>query len=228
MALEYDGNRLRISPKGLYISPSVSNDEYFPGNSLDRLPNINIAGNYGISYGVNRTQIFTVAYIYELPFPRIRSNRLLKSVAGGWQISGITTVVTGLPITVYMPDGNSVGLGTNDTINRPNVTGPMTYPGTASQWFNTALLSAPELGHVWQSGPGRPERSGPSELERDALHEPRMGFREANLQFRADAFNVFNHTQFSAIGTTYGQSTLGQVTNVYDPRVLQLGLQLSF
>ena len=56
-----------------------------------------------------------------------------------------------------------------------------------------------------------------------------LGFREgSNLEFRADAFNVFNHTQFSTVGATYGQSTLGQVTNVYDPRVLQLGLTLSF
>ena len=56
-----------------------------------------------------------------------------------------------------------------------------------------------------------------------------LGFREgANLEFRADAFNVFNHTRYSAVGTTFGQSTLGQVTSVYDPRVLQLGLTLSF
>ena len=104
----------------------------------------------------------------------------------------------------------------------------MTYPDTASQWFNTALLSAPALGMFGNLGRGALKGPGRQNWNVTLFKSFGLGFREANLQFRADAFNVFNHTQFSAIGTTYGQSTLGQVTNVYDPRVLQLGLQLSF
>lgn len=48
------------------------------------------------------------------------------------------------------------------------------------------------------------------------------------LQFRAEAFNVFNHTNFNAVGTNITTSTFGKVTSADDPRILQLGLKLYF
>ena len=48
------------------------------------------------------------------------------------------------------------------------------------------------------------------------------------MQFRLDTFNTFNHTQFHDIGTTYGASNFGQVTDTYDPRVIELALKLLF
>ncbi len=178
---------------------------------------------------MNRTQIFTAAYVYELPFFRKRSNSFLKTAVGGWELSGITTVETGVPITVYMPNENSVGLGTNDTINRPDVNGTIRYPGTAQAWFNSSALSAPGLGLFGNLGRGAIRGPGRQNWDMTLIKKFALGFREgASLDFRADAFNVFNHTQFSSVGTTYGQSTLGQVTSAYDPRVFQLGLTVSF
>jgi len=50
-----------------------------------------------------------------------------------------------------------------------------------------------------------------------------------NLQFRAEAFNLFNHTNFQTVGTTLTTiSTFGHVTAVRDPRILQLALKLNF
>ena len=202
------------------------------GQTMDNQSTITNPFNRGYDYGsgdMNRTQILTVAYVYELPFFRKSSNALLKNVAGGWEVSGITTAETGVPITLYMSNGNSIGLGTNDTINRPNVAGPVTYPGTASEYFNPAAFSAPALGQFGNLGRGALKGPGRQNWDMTLIKKFGLGFREgANLEFRADAFNVFNHTQFSAVGTTYGQSTLGQVTSVYDPRVLQLGLTFSF
>ena len=49
-----------------------------------------------------------------------------------------------------------------------------------------------------------------------------------DFQFRLEAFNVWNHTNFSSVDTTLGSDTFGQITNAHDPRILQLGLKLNF
>jgi len=49
-----------------------------------------------------------------------------------------------------------------------------------------------------------------------------------NMQFRVDAFNLFNHTNFSTINTTTTSSLFGQVTGTRDPRTLQLAVKFLF
>lgn len=199
------------------------------GNTMDNQTQITDPFNRAYDYGpgdMNRTHIFTLAYIYELPFFR-HANGLTRSVLGGWQLSGIVTAETGFPITVYMANGNSVGLGTNNTSNRPDVIAPITYPGTFYDYFSASSLGAPANGVFGNLGRGA--ITGPGRQNWDMTLFKRFAFTErTNLEFRADAFNVFNHTQYAAVGTTFGQSTLGEVTSVYDPRVLQLGLTFSF
>ena len=57
----------------------------------------------------------------------------------------------------------------------------------------------------------------------------RFKLRESmDLQFRAEAYNVFNHTNFLGLGTTFGSSTFGQVTSTRDPRLIQFALKLGF
>jgi hypothetical protein len=51
---------------------------------------------------------------------------------------------------------------------------------------------------------------------------------DMHFQFRAEAFNVFNHTNFNTVGTTFGTSTFGKVTGVRDPRIMQVALKFYF
>jgi hypothetical protein len=53
-------------------------------------------------------------------------------------------------------------------------------------------------------------------------------YENLNAQLRLEAFNVFNHTQFSTIDTGIGSSTFGQAIATYDPRIVQIALRLSF
>jgi hypothetical protein len=202
------------------------------GNTMDNQSVITNPFNRAYDYGsgdMNRSQILSLAYIYDLPFFRQSQNGFLKNVVGGWDLSGIVTAETGFPITVYMSNGNSVGLGTNQVANRPNVAGPLTYPGNFYQWFSASALGAPGSGIFGDLGRGAINGPGRQNWDMTLIKRFGLGFREgANMEFRADAFNVFNHTQYSAVGATFGQSTLGEVTSVYDPRVLQLGLTFSF
>jgi len=52
--------------------------------------------------------------------------------------------------------------------------------------------------------------------------------RGTTLQFRAEFYNVWNHTQFNNVSSTYTSSNFGQVTSTWDPRTLQFGLKLMF
>ena len=51
---------------------------------------------------------------------------------------------------------------------------------------------------------------------------------KAHLRFGADFYNAFNHTQFHDVNTSYGQANFGQVTDTYDPRVIELSLKFAF
>jgi Carboxypeptidase regulatory-like domain len=211
------------------------------GNTMDNQTVITNPANRAYDYGtgdMDRRQVFTASYVYKLPFFRNSSSPVLKNVAGGWEVSGITTVMTGVPITVYLNNGNALGLGTDQVQNRPSVSGTITTPNSYNQWFNTDALVFPGFGVFGDLGRGAITGPGRQNWDMTLIKRFGLGFREgANLEFRADAFNVFNHTQFSSVGTTFTpsstglgntNSTLGKVTGVYDPRVLQLGLTLTF
>jgi hypothetical protein len=51
---------------------------------------------------------------------------------------------------------------------------------------------------------------------------------KASLKFGAEFYNAFNHTQFHDVNTSFGASQFGQVTDTYDPRVIELSLKLAF
>jgi len=83
------------------------------------------------------------------------------------------------------------------------------------------------LGHDALRGPGRDEWNL-------ALHKIFKFTERANFEFRAKAFNVWNHTQLKAdvnnggYGNNFSGSNFGEITAAYDPREVQLGAKLSF
>jgi len=131
-------------------------------------------------------------------------------------------------------NGTSVCSVVPNCINRPDLVGALDNPHTVTQWFDTAALAAPVNG-TWGSlqhgairGPGR-DNWNMSLFKNFIISES----RGSAFQFRADAFNVWNHTQFKGdmnggISTNLGASNFGQVTSAFDPRTLQLGAKLIF
>ena len=80
------------------------------------------------SSGYDRLNVAVVNFIYDIPLFRHTESKLLKTVAGGWQISGIVTIESGLPINITLT-GNQQGNGVGGN-NRPNLTGTLTTPHT--------------------------------------------------------------------------------------------------
>jgi hypothetical protein len=251
----------QISPRfySNYNSLQVSAEKRFSGNSTvnlfytwshaltdnqsDRSSGIQNSSCPVCDYGrasLDRRHVFTGNYVYELPWRRSQQG-LADHLLGGYEFSGILTINSGLPFTVFTARGQgdpaAVGVNTSGAPNngsvatpRPNQVGnPNNGPKTFNQFFNIAAFAP-----VTVAGASGNERrgavNGPGLWRYDMALLKNTRIRESmNLQFRAEAFNLFNHTNFQTVGTTLTTtSTFGHVTAVRDPRILQLALKLAF
>jgi hypothetical protein len=195
------------------------------------LANVSDPYNRGYDYGpsgLDRNQVFVVNFIYDLPFFRDSTSRWLKTGLGGWELSAYGTMESGLATNVTL--GGTYGSnGIPGSTNRPDVVGALTYPQTLNEWFNPAIFAAPAPG-TWGDASKMLLR-GPGRDNWDISLFKRFVFSETSqrdLEFRFESFNTFNHTQFNGIDTTYSDGRFGQVTSVWDPRVLQFALKLHF
>jgi hypothetical protein len=179
-------------------------------------------------------------FIYDMPFFRSTSNRAAKAAIGGWKWSGIVSLWSGAPLNVTV-GGTNVCTVVPNCSNRPDLTGPISYPKTETyaygkapvvQWYSTGAFSTPALG-TFGNLP-RNYLRGPGRFNTNLSLFKNFNFTESRyLEVRFDAFNAFNHTQLNAYGTSnIGSSTTsgnwGQITTAFDPRKLQLSLKLVF
>jgi hypothetical protein len=165
-----------------------------------------------------------------LPFGRgkalVYQPGIARAILGGWQVSGVSAYQTGLPFTPILSfDPTNTG-----TTARPNVVpGVAFYPSPSrTSWFNSAAFVAPAA--YTYGNAGRNILRGPNTFNTDVGLLRSATFKEKyNLQFSAQAFNVFNTPQFGLPNNTIGVSTTGVITTVVTPeRQLQLGLHLQF
>jgi len=178
--------------------------------------------------GYDRTHVAVADFIYDIPFLRHNDNKLLRSVVGGWQVSGIITMESGLPINITTGGGQQ-GNGLPNGTNRPNLTGSISYPQTVGAWFDTSAFTLPAvgawgtMGHNALRGPGR-DNWNVSLFKSFLLNES----RGSKFEIRVETFNTWNHTQYNAVSTSMSDGRFGQVTSDFDPRILQLGAKIYF
>ena len=199
------------------------------GGDLGNVSNPYAGWRYDIGPGgYDRTHNAAFNFIYDIPVFRSSQSRLVKTALGGWTVSGIVTMSSGLPINIGL-SGNQSGNGLPAAANRANLTGSVSYPHTVGQWFDTTAFTAPAvgafgtLGHNALRGPGRDNWN--MSLFKSFLFSEERGSR---LEFRAESFNTWNHTQFHDVSTNLGDSKFGQVTSAFEPRIFQLGMKIVF
>jgi Carboxypeptidase regulatory-like domain len=179
--------------------------------------------------------------VYQLPFGRgkafLNSSRLLDEAVGGWQISGTVVLQTGQPFTVYGDQANYSLAGTQFPNRNPGVSLYAANKGIDG-WFNpAAFVKAPDgtWGNVRRNSLYGP---GINVFNMSAAKSFSLPWEEANIEFRADAANVFNHKSLGLPGGT----NLGSAAGVGQPytstnsissvqtgaRNLQLMLRVSF
>jgi hypothetical protein len=181
---------------------------------------LNWAADGGVE-DYDRTHVFTMNYIYELPFLRNVKN-FWGQVFGNWEVSGIITAQSGLALTP------GLSIPTAGLAIRPDATGvPVNGAQTLTSWFNTAAFAAPAAGMYGNAGVG--VIRGPGFVILDSALAKQFPIREkAHLSLRGEFFNTLNHTNWSGVSTSLGSGTYGQVTSARDPRRLQVALRFDF
>jgi Carboxypeptidase regulatory-like domain/TonB dependent receptor len=162
------------------------------------------------------------SYSYQLPFNR--AGKLFQ----GWTANGRGSFQSGAPFTVILPTDNAnIGSG---PAQRPDLAGNpnANAPHTANQWFNTAAFRMPAPFTFGSAGRNvvfaAPEGNVDFSLIKDTV--VKEGVR---LQFRAEAFNLLNHTNLADVpGRTAFTATFGHYTSAENPRQIQLALKLLF
>ena len=141
----------------------------------------------------DRQQNISTNVVYDLPF---HGHRLTE----GWQISNILGFHTGLPFTVLC-GFDCVGLNEQNSPSLPNYNGTVSWgkvvqPGNLNQYYNPAAFSLATPGTIGNEG--RDQFFGPSLCNDDLALVKDTRIRESmNVQIRAEAFNLFNHPNFS-------------------------------
>ncbi len=184
----------------------------------------------------DRRQIANINGIYMLPFYK-KQKGLVGKALGGWQVSSIASLYTGLPYTVTTSNSDPAALGllgSSSASARPDLLcDPYAgWTSTRTSWFNTACFKNPVAGDHHVGNAGRTILVGPGFLGLSASFSKNVTFGPENrfrFQLRAEASNALNHTNPSGFGSTNNTSTLfGTITGYRDPRIVQLGAKLYF
>ena len=208
--------------------------------------------NYGLA-NYDRTHTATVHYAVFLPHAsHLVRSRLVKAIFDDWQFNGTMKIYSGAPLFwSYSGSGSVNSNSVLDTSNltpgidltgggdgwRPVVLGNAELSGgerTFDRWFNTAAFARPALGDRGNAGSVVDRGPGVNNWNMSLFKSVKID--RARMQFRVEAYNVFNHTQFSNVNTDPRFDALGnqvnlsfgQVTAARDPRIMQFALRISF
>lgn len=194
--------------------------------------------NYGFS-GMDRTHNMRINFLYDLPTAPW-NDIASRWVLNGWQVSGITSFISGAPANVGFSTSNNRDItGTPSSGARVVVTGKVELPKserTFLRYFRTDVFQVPAVGTLGNGGKYLLRGPGINNFDLSVvknfpIHEPLA------LQFRAEFYNAFNHTQFSGLNTTapfdangnpITTSTFGQITAARTPRQIQLAVRFTF
>ncbi len=191
-------------------------------------------------------QVFNMSVAYQLPFGAgkryLSSPGILRSALGNWEMTGIGSSRTGLPVNVTVDRSNSsvpYGFSVGGE-ERPNlIPGVSLSPAggrTPSNWINLAAFSAPLPGTFGNAG--RNIARGPSLWQADLGLTKSVTITERlAVQLRADAFNVFNRAQYGQpLSDISSPGNFGQIVSAINtigtgsgtPREFQLSVRLLF
>jgi len=178
---------------------------------------------------------FVMTGSYELPFGRGRAfganmNRVLNWVVGGWDVSGMLLMQSGMPLQVTQ-NGGAIWDGTQrpNLIGDPSTSGPI--QNRINDYFNRAAFSQPAA-DVPGSAPRNLNYRGPGIKTLDAAMLKSIYVKEGHrIEIRLEATNFTNTPMFGDPATAFGAVNFGQITglrNGVGPRNMQFGLKYYF
>jgi hypothetical protein len=211
---------------------SIDDGSSFFGSTSERAglaDSTNLAADRGpSSFDIRHRAVFT--FLVDLPVgPGHRllgwNNGVNRQVFGGWQISGITSIQSGTPFTVFNSAADFSGF--NQGNDRPDVvgTGPLPQDNrNPDAAFDTAYFGCvtapctkigqgvPPIGRVGSSGRNQYYGPGLQNWNFAVAKVFPLGTERVRLRFRADFFNLFNHTNFANPVSNEGSVNFGKIT----------------
>ena len=229
---------------GFTFGASFAWSRFMNVTSFDPLVPNNLARNYGPN-GADRRLVGAVNYSYDLPRPgQMMHSRVLGAVTDNWTLSGITGFSSGAPFTPSFSTTNGLDItGSGSEGARINVVGnpyanvPQGTPGLPHGriYFNPNAFAEPAVGTIGNAGMN--VMYGPGYINWDMTLGKRIPIKESrSLTLRVEAFNVFNHVQFTGVNSGFifnaaGVNTnanIGALTGERGPRVVALELRAAF
>ena len=196
----------------------------------------NIANDKGYS-NYNQPLNDTVSLIWDLPYGKGRrfgtsASPMVEGILGGWQMTVINTATSGLPINLTYSPTSQFQVSTAPNY-RPNVScNPVTPEGqrTTNNYLNRACVSVPtDPSHPWGNASRNSVVGYPFYQLDVGLHKQFGLWREGTrLEFRAEAFNLFNQTNFQAPNSNISSSAFGSITSTFPARQLQFAAKILF
>ena len=186
---------------------------------------------------------FTLSSVYQLPFGRNRrflnQGGFTNAIFGGWQFSVIGVARSALPVTVTVdrsvasvPDGNNVSPQRPDVVAGTSV---VPLHQTINGWINPGAFSIPANGTFGSAG--RNLVRGPALWQADVGLDKRFPIMERfSIDFRVEAFNLFNRAQFGNPASDFSSASFGRITTTVNdgatgsgtPRQFQFALRLNY
>jgi hypothetical protein len=195
--------------------------------------------NYG-PLGFDRRHVFVLNYIYDLPKLGTRLGpKPLQWVFDNWQVSGITSFISGAPFTPGFSTVDGADITGSSEGARIDLIGPARIPKnekTFERTFNTAAFARPAPRTFGTGGVNYLYGPGVNNWDISVSKRFPILSEERYVQFRGEFFNAWNHTQFSGQDATARfdaqgrqvNSNFGAYTGARDPRLIQLSLKLIF
>jgi hypothetical protein len=244
---EWNALELQVRhPMGKSLNVTGSYTYSHDTTNLGSIDPYNLKRFHGNAESMNYPHALSITAIYQLPFFLHSGNMLEKELLGGWSIDNIASFRSGTSLTPGLGETDA-GLALRpDQVPGTSTNGPKTWKNNVApnqKWFNTSAFSCPgattglgtncgtfttpnfglygtaQTGII--RGPGQ-------EVFSTSLYKTFDIMEKVHLEFRAEAFNTFNHTNPNNPTTTLSSTNYGKITGAADPRILELAARLKF
>ena len=222
--VSYTLSRFKNNDESLGVGAITASAPQIPQDYFD------ISSEYGLSV-FDRPHRVVVNYIWEVPGPK---SGILKQIAGGWQLAGVTSLQSGQPFTILTGQDTNGNGGGGD---RPNLTGSGSFDWDAAHkdFTNNGFYTVPRGSNgavlPFSLGNGNGQKTahrGARSVNTDVSLAKNFTYRGKRLNLRIDALNVFNQDDYGVPTTSMSSVDFGRNLNNWGNRSLTLSGKFSF